>query len=165
MDVSRLNTDFAPFGVNDTRTVRANESRLRLVLKRIGDLECTHKPTTRSKNDRQPYPDFVSLGDTLSNANDQRNFIVDGFNNRVGSRRWRDIDHSRVRLSLLDSLHEGKPHATGVDSSIPTKGSARGSSLTSFTDPKTGKPRCVVPAFLGETPPTMFVPYANASLM
>lgn len=33
---------------------------------------------------------------------------------------------------------------------------------TSRTEPNTGRPRCKVPAFLGLTPPTMFVPYSMA---
>lgn len=34
--------------------------------------------------------------------------------------------------------------------------------LASSQSLKTGRPRCVVPAFFGETPPTIFVPYLRA---
>ncbi len=36
--------------------------------------------------------------------------------------------------------------------------------LTSLTELKTGSPRCSLPPFPGETPPTMFVPYSMACL-
>jgi hypothetical protein len=35
-------------------------------------------------------------------------------------------------------------------------------SFASFTELKTGKPKCVVPPFFGVTPPTILVPYAMA---
>lgn len=38
------------------------------------------------------------------------------------------------------------------------------SERTSLTEPKTGRPRCSVPAFFGLTPPTSFVPNSSASL-
>ena len=115
VDVSGLDTDLASLGVDDARTVGTNKARLRLVLERVGNLE---GGSTNSALDNDPptYPDLVRLGDSLGNTNDQRNLVVDGFNNGVGCRwRW-DIDHSRVRSSLLDSLHK-ESHAAHIDSS------------------------------------------------
>ena len=37
-----------------------------------------------------------------------------------------------------------------------------GTKCTSLTVLKTGSPKCVLPPFPGDTPPTMFVPYAIA---
>lgn len=163
VDVPRLDTNLASFGVNDTWTVGTNKTRLRLVLECVGNLTHARQSTTKPTTDRTSYPDLVGLGDTLRNANDQRNFVVYGFNNCISSEwRW-NIDHSRVGLSLLNGLHKRTRHADGLVNSVKPEESL--SSHTSFTDPNTGKPRWVVPAFLGETPPTIFVPYANASLM
>ena len=39
VDVSRLDTNFASLGVDDTRTVGTNETGLRLVLERVGNLK------------------------------------------------------------------------------------------------------------------------------
>ena len=118
VNVSRLNTYLAPLGVNDTRTVGTNETRLCLVLERVDNLRREVQSSIRSRDDRSSYPDLVRLGDALGNTNDQRNLIVDGFNNGVSSCWRRNVDHGRVRLSLLDSLHE-TTDVTRTDLSIP----------------------------------------------
>ena len=86
VDRTGLDAHLAALGVDDTRAVGANQSGLVLCLEDVGDA------------------DHVVLGDTLSNTDDETNFILDGLNNCVcSSWRWH-VKDSCVRLCLSDSL-------------------------------------------------------------
>ena len=98
--------------------------------------------------------DLIRLWDTLCNANNQPDLVLNRFEDSIGrSGRWH-IKNSSIWVCF--------PHG------LRSKWCQRLSKLynkllTSFTVPKTGSPRCVWPAFLGEVPPTILVPYARAS--
>lgn len=50
------------------------------------------------------YPDLVPLRNALSYADDQANFILNGFDDGVASGgRW-DVEHSSIRLCFPDGL-------------------------------------------------------------
>lgn len=115
------------------------------------------------KKARASYLDFVCLGDALRDTDDEANLILDSFDDRVRRSRWRNVEHRRIRLRLPYGLQP--PHPTPqVNQSRGTPYIRSNGSRTSRTEPNTGRPRCVWPALVGETPPTIFVPYANASL-
>lgn len=51
------------------------------------------------------YANFVGLGDTLSDADDQRDLGLDSLDDGVGSKRRGNIDDGRFRLELAVGLH------------------------------------------------------------
>jgi hypothetical protein len=120
---------------------------------------------------RRTYTDFVCLWDSLGNANNQANLVLDRLDDSVGSVRRRHVQHRSVWLRLANGLREMERNRDGGRRSTRASkkkcfydlGGKGGETSTSFTDPNTGKPRCVWPAFFGETPPTILVPNANAS--
>jgi len=48
--------------------------------------------------------DLVLLRYALSYADDQTNFILDGFENGIGSSGWRDVEDGSIRFYFPDSL-------------------------------------------------------------
>lgn len=50
------------------------------------------------------YLDLVLLRYALGYADDQTNFILDGFENGIGSGGWWDVEDSGIRVCVPDSL-------------------------------------------------------------
>ena len=50
------------------------------------------------------YLDLILLRYSLSYADNQTNFILDGFDDGIGSGGWWDVEHGSVRLYLPDGL-------------------------------------------------------------
>lgn len=101
------------------------------------------------------HPDLVGLRDALCNADNEADFILNGLDDSVSSERWWHVEDSGIGLRVANGLRNALQR---------TAGRIRDCIRTSFTVPNTGRPRCVWPALLGDTPPTIFVPYARASL-
>lgn len=142
-----------------SRAIWTNKTRPRLAFESVHDLQNISielpprvKPGFKSKN---AYPNFIRLWNAFSDAYNQANLVLNCLYDGVGGGgRWY-VENSRVGFSITDCLNMSLNQLVGRRELVPT----------SRTDPKTGRPRCVWPAFLGDTPPTMFVPYASASLM
>mmetsp|Transcript_20995 Transcript_20995/g.41176 ORF Transcript_20995/g.41176 Transcript_20995/m.41176 type:complete len:445 (-) Transcript_20995:21-1355(-) len=94
VNVAGHDTDLALVGLDDARAVRSDETGGGLALQMPLDLE------------------HVLLGDTLSNANDERHLSLDGLKNSTGSDRGRDKDHRGINtngiLGLLDGVEHGE---------------------------------------------------------
>ena len=104
---------------------------------------------------RCAHPNFILLGDALRNAYNETDFVLNRLNNGIRGM-WRgNVEHGRVRLYFADGLVAMLAEAATIRNNL----------RTSFTEPKIGSPRCVCPALVGETPPTIRVPYARASLV
>jgi len=159
VDVSRLDAHLASQGIDDTRAIRANEARLGLAFESVHDLRGPSSGDTTTHETSSTHSDFVRLGDALGNANNQANLVLDCLDDGVGSARWRHVQYRCVRLCLTNGLRCDEEEALGG----PCYPDSLARGLTSFTDPNTGKPRCVWPAFFGDTPPTILVPNARAS--
>lgn len=110
MDVPRHDAHLAPEGVDDTRAVGAYEAGLRLALQRIDDLI----PSVFIKHVRYleegssvitTHANFVKLGDTLGDADDEANLVLDSLDDSVCGARRRDVENSRVRLCFPHSLN------------------------------------------------------------
>jgi len=108
------------------------------------------------------HANFVLLRDTFGDTNDERDFGFDSFNDGIGSERRRDVDDGSFRFRLVGSLFIALESSQSVPKRAREIGEREG--FTSRTEPKTGSPKCSVPAFLGETPPTSLVPNSRASL-
>lgn len=52
------------------------------------------------------YSDLVSLGNTLRNADNQADFVLDGLNDSIRGGRWRYIEDCGIRLRFPDSLKQ-----------------------------------------------------------
>ena len=50
------------------------------------------------------YTNFISLRDTLGNADNEADFIFNGVDDGVRGGGRRDVEHSRVRLRLPNGL-------------------------------------------------------------
>ena len=143
-----------------SRTVRTNKTRTRLAFKGVHDL------LFRIRNDEllqveniiiATHTNLICLWDSFGNTHNQTNLIFNSFDNGVSSTGWRDIENGCVGFCCGYGL-------TAAFSSTSKCGLDPEGIHTSLTLPKTGSPRCVCPAFFGDTPPTMLVPYASASL-
>lgn len=102
MDGTGLDAHLAALGVDDTRAVGANKTRLRLVLERVHDLWRTQrrKLIAVGRADGDTHPDFVQLGDTLRNADNKANLILDGFDDGIRGGGWWHVEDGRIRLNL-----------------------------------------------------------------
>ncbi|KAL7550156.1 hypothetical protein ACHAWF_013394, partial [Thalassiosira exigua] len=89
VDVSRHDPDLALSGLDDPRTVRADEAGLVLVQQRLLDL------------------DHVLLGHALGDGHDQGNFVPNGVEDGRGAERRGDVDHRRVRLDFRNGVGDG----------------------------------------------------------
>src|SRR4029078_4338989 len=84
MDVAGHDADLALVGRDDAGAVRADEARLAaLFAEAFGDL------------------DHVEHRDALGDRDDELDARVDGFDDRFGGARRRDVDHRRVAAGLL----------------------------------------------------------------
>lgn len=61
------------------------------------------------------------LRDTFSNANDQRNFGFNRFDDSVGSEWWGNVDDGSFRFRLVVSLHSSKLHTSAEVWQIDSK--------------------------------------------
>ena len=50
------------------------------------------------------YADLISLGDTLCDTDNETDLVLDGLDDGVGSRGWRDIEDRGIGFSLTNSL-------------------------------------------------------------
>ena len=50
------------------------------------------------------YLDFILLRDTFGNADNEANLVLDSLDNGVCGAGWRDVEHGRVGLSMVNSL-------------------------------------------------------------
>lgn len=60
--------------------------------------------------DDTTYPDFILLGDTLSDAHNESNFVFNSLDDRVGGGRGRDIEHGGIRLDHAHRLRKLVEH-------------------------------------------------------
>jgi hypothetical protein len=102
------------------------------------------------------HTNFICLRDSFCNTHNKTDLIFNSFNDGVSSGRRRDIEDSCIRFCCGYGLNKAGIQLNYKWCKLMIR--------TSRTVPKTGSPRCVCPAFFGETPPTMLVPYANASV-
>lgn len=155
--MSWLDAYFAAFRIDDARAVWSHKTRPRLTF------QCRHNLQTNPVTSHLKIPEthtyLVRFRNPFSNADYKPYFTFYSFDDGVRSVRGRDIKHGCIWLSLPNGLMEPVRVRTMqfCRHAIPQ--------LTSLTEPNTGRPRCVCPAFFGETPPTIFVPYASASLI
>ena len=92
------------------------------------------------------HAQHVVLGNALRDTHDQGDLRSHGLQNGAGSAAGRHINDGGVSTRRLLRLHAHRPRQPA----------------TSATEAKIGRPKCVVPAFLGFTPPTILVPYSMA---
>ena len=90
------------------------------------------------------------LRNAFRDADAERDLSSNSFHNSSSSKWGRDIDDSGIGSGCLLSLK------------MVSTATVEYSERTSDTLAKTGRLRCNDPAFAGETPPTMFVPYSMA---
>ena len=50
------------------------------------------------------YADLISLGDTLCNTDNETYLVLDGLDDGISSRGWRDIEDRGIGSSLTNSL-------------------------------------------------------------
>ena len=105
VDGPRLDTHLAAKGVDDTRAVGSNETRLRLTHQSMVDLKKGERDFHEDINIAAvTYLDLILLRNTLSNANNQANLVLNGLNDSVGGVGGRNVEHGCVGLGLLDGL-------------------------------------------------------------
>jgi len=119
MNVTRHDSYLAFSRADDAGTIWSNESR-RFVPEILLHL------------------DHIQGGNTLGNANNNREAGVGCFHDRVGGKRRRHVDHRRIRACFLDCIRDGIEY--------------RNAFVISATFP-------------GVTPPTTFVPYSSICLV
>ena len=85
VDRTGLDAHLAALGVDDTRAVRANETRLGLALERVHDLSGTQPriQIAMQKMMMTAHLDLVQLGNTLRDTHDETNLILNGLDDRV----------------------------------------------------------------------------------
>jgi hypothetical protein len=86
VDVSWHNAHLTPEGVDDTRAVGPNHAGLGLGCKGLSNL------------------DLIRLRNTLSDADDEANLVLNGLENGISGKGRGHVEHSRVRLGLLHRL-------------------------------------------------------------
>lgn len=88
-------------------TVRTNKTRAGLALEGIHDLEKKRKVrhsrllATRSSSTNA---NLVGLRNAFGDAHDERNFVLDGFNDSICSSRRGDVEDGSIRFCRLDGL-------------------------------------------------------------
>lgn len=50
------------------------------------------------------YADLISLGDTLCNTDNETYLVLNGLDDGISSRGWRDIEDRGIGFSLTNSL-------------------------------------------------------------
>ena len=105
-----LDAHLAAEGVDDTRAVGANETRLGLALERVHDLSQAQRrdQIAARQTDSETYPDFIQLGYTLRNADNEANFVLNGFDDRIRRGRWWYVEDGGIRLDLPHGLRSCK---------------------------------------------------------
>ena len=106
VDRTGLDAHLAALGVDDTRAVRANETRLGLALERVHDLSGTQPRIQIAVRQMMvtAHLDLVQLGNTLRDTHDETNLILNGLDDGVGGGRWWDVEDSRIGLHLPHRL-------------------------------------------------------------
>lgn len=118
-------------GSNDARTIRSHHATLRLTNQRM--LDANH----------------IVLGNSFGDAHNKSHFGFDSFQNCGCRAWWRHINNRCIGIGCCLCF-------PNLQKKIETY---KIQSLHFFvrTVPKTGRPRCSLPAFEGDTPPTTFV--------
>lgn len=101
-------------------------------------------------------PDHVLLWNALCNDHHQPQLCINSFHDGSCSKARRDVHNRGFRTCCCFGLHRHRHQKiVPIHKTINLYN-------TSATVLKTGNPRWVEPPFPGDTPPTMFVPYAIA---
>ncbi len=101
----------------------------------------------------------VVLGNALGDADHEVKLRFDALHDSLGGKRRRHVYHRRVGARRV---HRLLPHPRAGEAAAASRGRgaarARARVGRTWTELNTGRPRCVVPPFLGVTPPTTCVP-------
>lgn len=90
--MSGLDTHLATKGVNNTRAVGSNKTRLGLALQRIHDLQTEDRSAaTRESHIMCTHADLIGLWDAFGNADNKPNLGLDSLNDGIGGVRRRNV--------------------------------------------------------------------------
>jgi hypothetical protein len=94
---------------DDSRAIGSYETRLGLAAKDLGDLGEAKEVVSLGSGAWPPasastYPNLIGLGNSLSNADDERNLSLDGLNDGVGGEGRGNVDDGSFRLGLVVGL-------------------------------------------------------------
>ena len=106
VDRTGLDAHLAALGVDDTRAVRANETRLGLALERVHDLSRVGVATRSQlhKRGEGTHLDLILLGDTLGDTDNETNLVLNRLDDSVGSGGGRNVENGRLGLDFPDRL-------------------------------------------------------------
>jgi hypothetical protein len=105
--MSGLNAHFAAKRVDDARAVGANEAGFGLAAESVRDLTIGISKDVKAGTVLiASCLNLVSLRDTLSDADNEANLILNGLNDSVGGERRGNIENGSIRLGFLNRLKE-----------------------------------------------------------
>lgn len=164
----RHDPNFALAGLDDARAVGANEPCLALLAEDLlhADLRAAAAQRVRARplqSTGRAWPAaaarHVVLGNALGDADHEVKLRFDALHDSLGGKRRRHVYHRRVGARRV---HRLLPHPRAGEAAAASRGRgaarARARVGRTWTELNTGRPRCVVPPFLGVTPPTTCVP-------